>query len=112
MAARRAAVAEALAPIVEALGSGEARRDIEVELNIEGRRVLSFSSSPLADAQGQHAGGVVVFRDVTSERDVARMKDELLSIASHDLRTPVTVMKAQAQLMQRALRQGQVEPES
>jgi two-component system phosphate regulon sensor histidine kinase PhoR len=97
------AVAEALAPIINALANGEARRDIEVELNSEGRRVLSFSSSPLFDACGKPAGGVVVFRDVTSQRDVARLKDELLSIASHDLRTPVTVMKAQAQLMQRAL---------
>jgi len=103
-------VAEALTPILEAVANGEARRDVEVELHSEGRRVLSFNSSLLSDANGQPAGGVVVFRDVTSERDVARMKDELLSIASHDLRTPVTVMKAQAQLMRRTLEQGQVDP--
>jgi signal transduction histidine kinase len=100
------AVAEALAPVLDALRRGEARRDLEVELNSQGRRVLSFSSAPLFDAPSELVGGVVVFRDVTTQRDVARMKDDLLSITSHDLRTPVTVIKAQAQLIQRALNQG------
>jgi signal transduction histidine kinase len=106
------AVAEALAPVLEALARGEACSDLEVEVNGEGRRVLSFSSAKICDAAGQHGGGVVVFRDVTSQRDVARMKDELLSIASHDLRTPVTVLKGQAQLMQRALRRGDLDVDS
>lgn len=100
------AVADALAPMLSALQRGESMRDMEVELNSDGRRVLSFSSSPVCDAGGQLAGGVVVFRDVTTQRDIARLKDELLSVASHDLRTPVTVLKCEAQLIQRALRQG------
>jgi signal transduction histidine kinase len=97
------AVAEALAPVLEALQRGEAKRDVEVEVNAEGRRVLSFSSAPVSDALGARAGGVVVIRDVTTQRDVARLRDDLLSIASHDLRTPATVLKLQAQLMQREL---------
>jgi signal transduction histidine kinase len=102
------AVAEALAPVLEALACGEACRDVEVDVSSDGRRVLSFSSAKINDAAGKQAGGVVVFRDVTSQRDVARLKDELLSIASHDLRTPVTVLKGQAQLMQRFLQRGEL----
>jgi signal transduction histidine kinase len=105
------AVAEALTPVLEALRRGEAQRDLEVEINNQGRQVLSFSSAPLSDAAGHLAGGVVVFRDVTTQRDVARLKDDLLSIASHDLRTPVTVLKVQAQLMRRELDQGVVSTE-
>jgi signal transduction histidine kinase len=100
------ALAEALSPVLDALMRGEARRDIEVEVHGDGQRVLSFSSAPVHDAAGQLSGGVVVFRDVTTRRDVERLKDELLSIASHDLRTPTTVLKGQAQLMQRELRRG------
>jgi signal transduction histidine kinase len=96
-------VAEALTPVLDALRRGEGARSLEVELNSQGRRVLSFSSAPLSDSSGEHAGGVVVFRDVTTERDVARLKDDLLSIASHDLRTPATVLKLQGQLMRREL---------
>jgi two-component system phosphate regulon sensor histidine kinase PhoR len=105
------AVAEALTPVVEALRRGEACRDLEVELHSQGRRVLSFSSGPVYEAGGRLAGGVIVFRDVTTQRHVARLKDELLSIASHDLKTPATVLKAQAQLLQRALDRGTAEPE-
>ena len=103
-------VAEALAPVLEALRRGEAARSLEVELHSQGRRVLSFSSAPLSDSSGDHAGGVVVFRDVTTERDVARLKDDLLSIASHDLRTPATVLKMQGQLMRRELDQDVATP--
>ncbi len=106
------AVAEALAPVLDGLARGEACRDLEVDVNNDGRRVLSFSSAKISDAAGRQAGGVVVFRDVTTQRDVARMKDELLSIASHDLRTPVTVLKGQAQLLQRFLRRGELNPEN
>src|SRR5579864_2310473 len=66
-------VGEALAPVIEALHRGEARRDVEVEVNAGGRRVLSFSSAPISDAVGGHAGGVIVIRDVTNERDIARL---------------------------------------
>ncbi len=104
------AVAEALAPVLDALRRGESHRDLEVELHNQGRQVLSFSSAPLSDTAGQLAGGVVVFRDVTTQRDVARLKDDLLSITSHDLRTPVTVLKGQAQLMLRAIEQDKATP--
>jgi two-component system phosphate regulon sensor histidine kinase PhoR len=105
------AVAQALGPVLQALMRGEAQRDLEVEISGDGRRVLSFSSAPIRDPSGALAGGVVVFRDVTTQRDVARLKDDLLSMASHDLRTPATVVKVQAQLAQRALRADDYDPQ-
>jgi signal transduction histidine kinase len=99
-------VAEALGPVLSALQRGEAQRDIDVEVNAHGRRVLSFSSAPITDSSANFAGGVVVIRDVTTQRDVARLRDDLLSIASHDLRTPATVLRIQAQMMQRELKQS------
>jgi len=40
-----------------------------------------------------------------------RARDEFLSIAAHELRTPVTGIKGNAQLLLRAVRRGQLEPE-
>jgi excisionase family DNA binding protein len=41
-----------------------------------------------------------------------RVRDEFLSIASHELRTPITILGAQAQLsLRRLAREGQLEPE-
>lgn len=37
-------------------------------------------------------------------KDAVRARDEVLASVSHDLKTPITVMKAQAQLLQRQLR--------
>ena len=105
------AVAEALAPVVEAIRRGEECRDVEIELNSHGRRVLSLSGTPVWDSPGQPAGGVVVVHDVTTQRDVARLKDDMLSITSHDLRTPLTVLRGQAQLMQRSLKRNIATPE-
>ncbi|HEY3064009.1 MAG TPA: hypothetical protein VGL99_33985 [Chloroflexota bacterium] len=42
-------------------------------------------------------------RDVTGRRQVEELKDEVLSIASHDLRVPVAVIKAQAPLLARTI---------
>lgn len=97
------AVGEALGPVIEALHRGESQKEVEVEVNANGRRVLSFTSAPITDSAGGHAGGVIVIRDVTTQRDIARLRDDLLSIAAHDLRTPATVLKIHAQMLQREL---------
>lgn len=54
---------------------------------------VADSSGPVMGADGKVAGAVVVFRDVTHEREVDRMKSEFVSVASHQLRTPLTAIR-------------------
>jgi len=105
------AVADALEPIIEALGRGEAIREVEAELRADGRRVLSFSCAPIHDEAGAPFGGVIVFRDTTGKREMELIKNEVLWMASHDLRTPVTAIKGYTQLLERRLTKGQATPE-
>lgn len=104
-------MAEALAPAVQALRRGEAFEETAVEVVGERRLVLNFKSTPLRDANDTLYGGIIVFRDVTGRREVERLKDEVLSIASHDLKTPLTVISMQAQLLLRQLAKGNATPE-
>jgi len=61
---------------------------------------VADSAAPLKDAQGKVIGCVMVFRDVTRERDVERMKDEFISIASHQLRTPLTALRWMTEIIE------------
>jgi signal transduction histidine kinase len=103
-------VAEALSPVQAALRRGEVRRDVEVQMHERGRRVLSFSCSPIHDARGALSGGVIAVRDVTGRREIEHLKDEIPSITSHDLRTPVTLIKAQAQRLEPHVNSGCLAP--
>ncbi|MGI9146746.1 MAG: ATP-binding protein [Chloroflexota bacterium] len=96
-------VAETLAPMIDVLRKGRAPQSIDVALRAQGRRFLSFSGTALFDPQGSLTGGLLVVRDITGPHEVERMKDEMLLIASHDLRLPITVIKTEAQLLRRGI---------
>ena len=54
------------------------------------RQALSISARRLFDSAGRDAGAVVISRDVTTELEALRARDELVASVSHELRTPLT----------------------
>jgi len=70
-----------------------------------GREVpILVNSAPLSDSASLPAGGVTVFQDITPLHDLDRQRDEFLAAVSHDLRTPVAIIKGRTNLLQRAVR--------
>ncbi len=52
-------------------------------------KTLHSIVAPVYDADGQHAGTVVVLRDITEQKEMEERKNDFLSIISHELRTPL-----------------------
>ncbi|MDR3045651.1 MAG: PAS domain S-box protein [Desulfovibrio sp.] len=57
------------------------------------------STSEVRDAGGGRTGVVTVLHDVTSERELDRMKNEFLTTAAHELRTPLTTILGFSELL-------------
>ncbi len=69
------------------------RDQIEIE-----DRVISAHVSPVF-ANNTYSGAISIFRDITREVEVDRMKSEFVSTVSHELRTPMTSIKGYVDLM-------------
>ena len=60
----------------------------------DGKKIpIANSVAAIKDVNGGTLGCVLVIRDVTKERELEKAKDNFLSIAAHQLRTPLTSIK-------------------
>jgi len=69
----------------------------------DGERIyISINAAPVIDPKsGKITGGIGTFMDVTNRRKLLQQKEEFIGIASHELKTPVTSLKASLQMLDR-----------
>lgn len=68
----------------------------------DGRDVfLSVTGAPVLVSGGRTELAVAVLRDVSAARRLDELRDEFLSTAAHEFKTPLAVIKAYAQLLQK-----------
>ncbi|EKD24370.1 MAG: hypothetical protein ACD_81C00037G0007 [uncultured bacterium] len=59
----------------------------------DGRLYIAETNiSPISDEQGALYGFVAVERDITRQKEIDKSKTEFVSVASHQLRTPLTII--------------------
>lgn len=75
----------------------EPRTSLKNQLEMDDKIVLVHVAPVFAN--NNYFGTISIFRDVTKEVEVDRMKSEFVSTVSHELRTPMTSIKGYADLM-------------
>lgn len=96
-------------PLARVLFSGQpVMGDQGVIVQPEGERITVLSNAaPLRDGGGTLIGAVAVFQDITELKRLEQLKDEILSIASHELKNPLTVILGYSSLLAQSPTLGQ-----
>ena len=96
------------APIQEVVGQQEllqlltaqlTERITSREIDLGGGRIYYASISPVL-AEGRPVGRVCILRDVTHYKQLEQLKSDFVSTVSHDLRSPLTLMRGYATMLQ------------
>jgi len=86
-------------PITKAFLTGKPISDKLYYRRKNGQKVpVAINVSPIV-LRGKPLGAIEVFRDITLEQEVDRMKSEFISLASHQLRTPLSAIKTYTHML-------------
>jgi PAS domain S-box-containing protein len=89
-------VLSALVSSRERLEAGEPLTQTRFQI---GERTITASFTPVALTDEGPFNVVAVFRDITKEAEMDRMKSEFLSMAAHELRAPMTSIKGYSDML-------------
>jgi signal transduction histidine kinase len=92
-------------PHLTALSTGMTVEGVElIVASVDGRETpVLASAAPIREPNGTAAAVVTVFRDIATLKEAARLKDEFLSVVSHELRSPLTPILGFVQLVAKEL---------
>lgn len=97
--------------LVEILPSSNPVEDFEVEHDFPyiGKKLMLLNAYRV-ELEGQFKDQILLaIEDITDRREIERRKDDFLSIASHELKTPLTTIKGYVQALERMVPEGSSE---
>jgi PAS domain S-box-containing protein len=96
---------ERLTPLWETLMTvargepGDGEHEGEVDLTTPTLRNLAWSALPVHGQSGEQPAALLVLRDVTAERQMEKLRQDLSNMIVHDLRAPLTNMMVSVDLL-------------
>lgn len=92
-------------PLIRALTTGEVATGVELVVDgpNDSEIPVLASAAPLRERDGEIVAVVGVFQDIAPLKEAARVKDEFVSVVSHELRSPLTPIRGFVQLVARDL---------
>lgn len=82
-------------PLLSVISSGQSFTNHAANFYIRSDKTkfpAAITTSPII-LNGEIIGAIITFRDITHEKEVDRMKTEFISLASHQLRTPLSAIR-------------------
>ncbi|MBI4493843.1 MAG: PAS domain S-box protein [Chloroflexi bacterium] len=100
-------------PLVRAVLQREITRGVELCVRrADGALVpVLASAAPIRGPGGEVVGAVAVYRDISSLKELERLREEWTSVIAHDLRQPVTVINGYAGLLARLMERHPAVPQ-
>jgi PAS domain S-box-containing protein len=91
--------------IIKQLHEGKRVEHYETKRMTKDGRILdvSITVSPIRDSQGNIIGASKVARDITERVENEKRRDEFVSTASHELKTPITSQKVFGELLEQII---------
>jgi len=87
-------------PTTQALRGKQAKALLQYQNNATGQSFWTLvRAQPIFDAHGQVQFVVTVYTDITEQKELEQRKDNFISMASHELKTPLTILSAFTQLL-------------
>ena len=82
-------------PLSQALTTNKAVASNDMVLTSKDGKtfLLAVTATAIPASEGKPAGGILVMRDITKQKELERQKDEFVSTASHEMRTPVAAIE-------------------
>jgi PAS domain S-box-containing protein len=82
-----------------ALEGNRVRKEAVLTTTFGDRMPILISSAPISDGGGEVTGVVNVLRDISREKEVDRMKSEIIRSVSHEFRTPLSAIVGMTEMM-------------
>ena len=74
-------------------GTSVSTNDLIITTQAGRRFTITMTTSPIFSDDGKITGGIGLFRDISAEKVIERQRNEFISTASHEMRTPIAAIE-------------------